>query len=209
MTIGDWNPDNFKISFPPIKHTGSVVSAPTPWKVANISYYLQNTVIRDAKNAVINGSKLSGLVLIISIVDYLASFYKGQKTTPQDYIDFLNDFFPGKYKPFSESIYYQLRCGLLHNLVSTNPFPRNVNINKYDYCIVPESSDHLELSKNGKTIFSVNHFLTDISRAAHEYFFRLIIKSTDNDLLINNFKKRFRKLNGAGAIMYEVIIPEI
>jgi hypothetical protein len=105
-------------------------------------------------------------------------------------------------------MYYQLRCGLLHNLVSNNPFPNNININKYNYFIVQESADHLEFTTDGKTIFSVIHFLTDISRVALEYFYKITMKQTDNQLLITNFKKRFKKLDGAGAIMYEVVIPE-
>jgi hypothetical protein len=97
MTISNWNPDDFKISFPLQKHKGSVVRASTQWKVAHVSNYIQNSVIRDAINATQNGSKLSGLVLGISAVDYLTGYYKGHKTTPQDYIEFLNVFFPNKY----------------------------------------------------------------------------------------------------------------
>lgn len=196
MTLDNWDLEKFKVSFPDITYTGEIINAPVIWKIGRITEFVM-VVLRDANKAVANGSELSGLSLGISIVDYLAGYFSGNRTTSNDYKKFLKEYFPQKYHPFIKSIYIQLRCGLLHNLVSNNPWINN----QYDYVIKRSSEKHLEISNEGKLIFSVQRFLEDIRRAYIEYSYNLIMKPEENEQLINNFEKRFNRISGKGSTM--------
>lgn len=196
MTLKNWDSEKYKVNFPDISYTGEIINAPVIWKIGQITEYIM-LVLRDAYKAAANGSELSGLALGVSIIDYLAGYFVGKRTTSNDYKDFIKEYFPNKYLPFIDSIYSQLRCGLLHNLVAHNPWIKN----QYDYEINRSKENHLDISEQGRLIFSVTIFLEDIRRAYIEYFYNLIEKPEENEQLITNFENRFNRFNGKGSTM--------
>jgi hypothetical protein len=198
MTDATWNENDYDLSFDDISYTGNVINAPINWKIGQIRNYFHGLVIKDAKNAMLCGSMLSGLTLGISSLDYLAGFYCGRKTTENDFVHYLDKYFPDKYKDFNQSIYRQLRCGLLHNLVSKEPW-RN---NQFEFKITKEPINHLDPNENGRIIFSPIIFLEDLRRSARKYVFDLIMKPEENNELLHNFEKRFDINNGTTAIMF-------
>lgn len=201
MTDSNWNINDYKLSFDDIVFTGNVVDAPVNWKIGQIINYFHNTVIKDAINAILHGSELSGLTLGISALDYLAGYYSGHETTGQDFVNYLEKYFPDKYYPFTQSIWGQIRCGLLHNLVSKNPW-RNVNF--YEFIITKNPKNHLGQDENGRYIFSISTFLEDLRRSAIMYVYELVMKPEENNDLLINFENRFNTNNGASAIMVHI-----
>ena len=201
MTDSTWNKSDYELSFEDIVFTGNVIDAPIIWKISQIIVYFKTTVLKDAMNATMNGSGLSGLSLGMSSVDYLAGFYSGKETTQQDFVCYLEKYFPAKYKPFNQSIYKQIRCGILHNLVSNNPWRE---INQYDFKITKEPYHHLDQDENGRYIFSISTFLKDLHRSVIMYAYDLIMKPEENYELLINFKKRFNRNNGTSAIMVHI-----
>jgi hypothetical protein len=196
MTLDNWNPNDYIVDFPDINYSGEIVNAPVIWKIGQITKYIY-VVLHDAINAIANGSELSGLVLGLSTLDYLAGYYAGKKTAAKDFKNYMKKYFPDKYIPFINSIYDQLRCGLLHNLVANNPWTEN----PFRFEINRSVNDHLIERADGIAIFSVRIFLEDLRRSFVIYSYELIMKPEENIELIANFEKRYNRLNGLGSVM--------
>lgn len=196
MTLPDWKDENYHVNFEPFTYTGSLVDARIELKTLKIRRYLLDTVIPDAKRAILVGSELSGLLLVFSTVDYLTGFYCGKKTTKNDIVSYMKNYFPSQYKPFLNDIYEHIRCGLVHNLVLSNPWFDN----SFSFELFKKSKNHLQI-RDGFFIFSMTTFLEDTSRAAKMYLYDVVSNKDKNSSIRKKFDKRFNKKNAAAAYL--------
>lgn len=196
MTLPNWNADDYLVDFEDITYTGPIVNAPLEMKAGWIMKYLHDVIFPDTIKAIVNGSELSGLLLGFSIVDYLAGYFAGRKSQAKDFVAFLNRYFPEQYKQYAKDIYHHLRSGLVHNLALQNPWVQTDTL----FLIEKRSESHLN-KVNGRTMFSIYHFIEDTRRAEIMYLYDLIMRASENQELINNFHKRFNKQNGSASMM--------
>jgi hypothetical protein len=195
MTLKNWNPEDYRFDYEPVYYQGEIVKAPLIHKAIEVYKYLLGFIIPDAAKAFKSGGELSCLLTTFCIVDYLTGYYSGKQSTEKTFTSFVEKYFPQEYQFMSEAL-YQLRCGLVHNLVFFNPWKPSV-----DSLIIEENSpSHLQVVK-GKFVFSILHFLEDTRRATIMYFYDLIMHSDENLALVNNFHKRFNRKNGAASVM--------
>jgi hypothetical protein len=201
MTNPNWNPNDYKFTFPDEPAIeGNIVNFPIIQKVEKIRVFLLKTILVEAHNCLRVKSEIAALLLAIASVEYLAGYYAGEQSRKDDFISFLKDNFPDQYSSYYEAIYDQLRCGLVHNLNILNPW----NKNGIDFLVHSNSPDHLKVNNEGKLIFSVSFFLEDIRRAFWMYVYDLVEKREENQDLIKKFEKRFNRLDGRGALMLKV-----
>lgn len=202
MTNRQWDPENYKFEFPDVPaYEGPLVDMPLIHKVEKVRQFLVGDVLPEAKRCLDVHAELAALLLSLAAVDYLAGFYVGKKTTRDDFVNFMQDYFPKEYQSILDKIYDQLRSGLMHNLVGVFPWKDN-NI---PFVIHPDAKEHLHQNKNGQTIFSVLLFLEDIRRAWWMYAYDIVMKGDKHPDLVTKFSKRFNKLNGLGAFMVKVL----
>lgn len=199
MLLPDYDPKTHPVIFEDINYSGNLVDAPIIWKVGRVIRYLHDDVFREASRAVNLGLDLSSLLISFSIVEYLAGFYAGRQSKAEDFINFINDFFPEKYRPFSSSIYEQLRNGLVHNLTLLNPWLTS----NHEFIIENNSEDHLS-QRDKKVVISIKHFLYDIMIAHGLHSYLIVMKPRDYPDLIKNFEKRFNKKDGTSSTMMKV-----
>jgi len=173
---------------------------PIHHKVEKVRHYLIDEVLGEMEKCIAMGAELAGVLLGLAAVDYLAGFYIGKQSKGENYAAFMHRYFPTKYHPYLKDIYGQLRSGLMHNLVAANPWKPQAT----SFLIHPSSQDHLELNPDGKLIFSIHHFRVDIFRAWRMHAHDLIMKPLENENLVENFNRRFNKLDGIGAFMVKV-----
>lgn len=199
MTLHNWNSKDYEVDFPDIVITEGtrIVDVPLPRKVGYLIEYLLGKILPDAQKATINGFGLAGLFIALATIDYLAGYYVGRGTTGYDYKEFMRRYFPQKYHPYLDIIYIQLRCGLLHNLVTLNPWK---GTNQKDILLQERSSLHL-IELGEKISFSIPIFIEDTRRALIIYQYDLIMHSELNYELVSNFEKRFNMLDGKSAVM--------
>jgi hypothetical protein len=197
MTLPNWNPDDFLLDFEDIHYSGPIIDAPTTYKVMLVSKYIFTEVLKNAKIASMAEADLAALTLALVSIDYLSGYYSGKASNAKSYVAFLDAFFPEIYKKFNESIYYQLRCGLLHNLVAKNPYKKN----QYEFILSNLAKNHLIDNGKGSVVFSVPIFIEDIRRAYAVYSYKLIMEPSQNQELIENFRIRFDKNMGASSVM--------
>lgn len=57
--------------------------------------------------------RVGAFILISCFIDYLAGFRSGKRAIKDDYLGFIEKYFPKEYDP--RKIYEDLRCGLVHN----------------------------------------------------------------------------------------------
>lgn len=196
MTLPNWNADDYLVDFEDINYTGPIVNAPLEMKTGWIMKYLHDVIFPDAIKAIVNGSELSGLLLGFSIVDYLAGYFAGRKSQAKDFIAYLNRYFPEQYKKYAKDIYHHLRSGLVHNLALQNPWVQTDTL----FLVEKRSENHLK-NINGRTVFSIYHFIEDTRRAEIMFLYDLIMQASENQELIDNFHKRFNKQNGSASMM--------
>jgi hypothetical protein len=201
MTIQNWNPNDWKVYFEDIYFEGEIINAPVIWKIGKVTEYILENIVPDAKKALANGGELSSLLLALALIDYIAGYFVGKGTGERAYIDYMKRYFPPKYHPYLHSIYGQLRCGLLHNLVAYNPHYKGEHLN---YIISGVSKDHLERKEISQLIFSIPIFIEDTRRAYIMYSYDLVMKPKDNPDLIANFNDRYNKLNGQSSVMVKI-----
>ncbi len=198
MTDQNWDSNNFLFDFDDVpRYEGELVKMPIHHKIEKVRTYLVDEILIEIEKCIAQGAELSGLLLALASVDYLAGFYVGRQSKRKDYVAFMHHYFPSKYHPLLEAIYDQLRSGLMHNLVAANPWKPQLK----SFLIHPSSEDHLEQNNEGKIVFSVGHFRVDIYRAWRMHAHDLIMKPHENEALLANFNKRFNKLDGVGAFM--------
>lgn len=119
---------------------------PIHHKIEKVRAYLVDGVLSDMEKAQAVGAELSAILLGLAAVDYIASFYVGRQSKRVEYVAFMRRYFHSKYQPFLEDVYDQLRAGLMHNLVATNPWkPR-----AHSFAIQNVSQRHLETNSEGK-----------------------------------------------------------
>ena len=103
-------------------------------------------------------------------------------------------YFPDAYQPYIQSIYRDLRNGLMHNLAATNPWHPEES-----FFIHRNLPLHLERIESGRVLFSVPIFAEDIRRAWIMFIHDLIMEESANPELRSNFEKRFKQVGGLGA----------
>jgi len=194
--LPDWNVENYLFDFEDIHFSGNIVDAPLPVKVGWVTRYLHDIIFPDVIRAITHGGELSGLLLSFSIVDYLAGYFVGRRSQAKDFITFLNEYFPKQYMPFARDVYDHLRSGIVHNLSLQNPWMPAFT----PFALEKQSDFHLQ-NKNGKVVFSITHFVEDTRRSMVMYFHDLVMKSSENETLVNNFHTRFNKHSGAASMM--------
>ncbi|MBI4732987.1 MAG: hypothetical protein HY781_12835 [Chloroflexi bacterium] len=201
MTNPYWNPDDYKFTFPDEPAVeGDIVNFSIIQKIEKIRIFLLQTIFVEARNCLHADSELAALLLAIASVEYLAGYYVGKQSQRNDFISFLTAYFPDQYAPYYDAIYDQLRCGLVHNLNVMNPWKKN----GIDFLIHPNSPNHLKLNDEGKLIFSITLFLEDIRRAFWMYIHDVVEKQGENQELVENFIKRFNRVDGRGALMIKI-----
>ncbi|MDP1548385.1 MAG: hypothetical protein Q8L87_20420 [Anaerolineales bacterium] len=196
MTLPNWKAEDYFVDFETFYFEGKRVQAPIIRKIGWIIENLNTVIYPDAIRAIVNGGELSGLLLGFSVVEYLAGYYFGRNSNSKDVKNFMSRYFPGQYKPFTEDIISQLRNGLVHNLSISNPWVPH----KYIFTIEKRSDSHLQ-EVDGKIIFSIYHYLEDGRRAMVMYFYDMVMKSEENQDLIDNFEKRFNKKDGSASMI--------
>ena len=201
MTDQNWDTDDYKFKFEDVPaYEGELTQMPIHHKMDKVRQYLVHHVLPDMERAEAARAELSAILLGLAAVDYLAGFYVGRQSKRYDYIAFMKRYFPSEYESILEDIYDQLRSGLMHNLVATNPWkPTSTS-----FSIHKHSEQHLETNQAGRVIFSVGHLRVDIFRAWRMYAYDLIMKPGDNQQEIRSFNRRFNKLDGVGAFMVQV-----
>ncbi|MGV8027217.1 MAG: hypothetical protein AB2L18_11720 [Anaerolineaceae bacterium] len=199
MTLPTWNVNDYVFDFKDVFYSGPLVNAPIELKVDKVITYLNELVFPDAITAIMQGAELSGTLLSISTVEYLAGYFSGKQAQQKDFIAFVNRYFPEPYPIFINDIYTHIRCGLFHNLSIINPWNQFEN----EFLLEMKSDGHLKL-RDGKIVFSVLHFVEDTRRSMIMYFYDLIMKKDINQELINNFNKRFNKQDGVSSIMIKI-----
>jgi len=201
MTNQIWNPNDYEFDFDDVPtYEGELTQMPIHHKMEKVRSYLIIDVLGDMEKAQSVGAELSAILLGLAAIDYLAGFFVGRQSKRDDYISFMSRYFPSQYQQFLDAVYDQLRSGLMHNLVATNPWkPR-----AYSFTIQKHSQRHLQTDKEGKIIFSVGHLRVDLFRAWRMYAYDLIMKPDENENEIRNFNRRFNKLDGVGAFMVQV-----
>ena len=200
MTDEKWNPQDYFVDFPDVpRYEGPLAELPFMHQVAKVQHYVMNEIIPEIMRAIVANAELSGLVLSLALIDYIAGYYAGKETGGKDYMNFINQYFPDAYKPYVQSIYRDLRNGLMHNLAATNPWhPEN------SFFIHRNLPQHLTRVESGKVLFSVPIFLEDIRRAWFMFIHDLIMEETTGQELKSNFEKRFKKVGGLGAFMERI-----
>jgi hypothetical protein len=200
MTDPHWNPEDYHVSFPDEpRYEGLLEEMPFLHQVAKVHHYVMDEIIPEIGRAILANAELSGLVLCLALVDYISGYYMGKETGGKDYIAFMNQYFPDGYKPYIQSIYRDLRNGLMHNLAATNPWhPEN------SFLIHRNSPEHLIRTKSGRVLFSVPKFREDVRRAWFMYRYDLIMKQSTNPNLKTNFEERFKQVAGLGAYMKRI-----
>ena len=196
MTLPNWKPEDYYIDFESFRYTGNIVDAPIVFKVISVIKYLSEQIFPDAILAIQNGGELSGLLLVFSTIEYLTGYYSGKNSQEKFFVSFMERYFPSQYKNFTQEIFRQLRCGLIHNLTIINPW----NSSDIQFILEKYSKLHLQKAEN-KIVFSTMHFLEDTRRATYMYQYDLIMKQEENKDLINNFNRRFNKKDGAASTM--------
>ena len=196
MTLPDWNVEDYLFEFEPIQYTGRLVDAPLIFKTGKVLGFLHDSIFSDAFKALKCGAELSALLMGFSIIEYLAGYYTGRRTKSEDFISFINAYFPDVYSEFIDDIYTQLRCGLVHNLNLQNPWKPSEN----KFKIETNSKYHLK-KEISLCVLSIYHFLADSRRAMVMYLYDLVMKKSENQDLIKNFEKRFNRQEGVTSIM--------
>jgi|WetSurMetagenome_2_1015567.scaffolds.fasta_scaffold279108_2 hypothetical protein len=199
MTDAKWKPEDYFVNFPDVlPFEGPLEKLPFMHQVDKVCHYVMKVIIPEILRAINADAELSGLVLSLALVDYIAGYYSGKETSGKDYINFLNHYFPEVYKPYSQSIYRDLRNGLMHNLAATNPW----HPEKF-FFIHRNLPHHLFQEESGRVLFSVPIFLEDIRRAWIMYMHDLIEEGSGQELK-PNFEKRFKQIGGLGAFMEKI-----
>lgn len=201
MTNKNWNPDDYRFEFPDVPaYEGRLVDMPLEHKIEKVRHFLLDEIFEDAHKCINIHAELSALFLALASVDYLSGFFVGRQSTKLAYVSFMRRYFPQEYEPIIDTLYSQLRCGLMHNLVVTNPWKKTST----SFLIHPNSQDHLVENQEGQIIFSVLVFIEDIRRSFWMFAHDLIMRKEANPDLVLNFDNRFNRLNGLGAFMTRV-----
>jgi hypothetical protein len=202
MTDKNWNLEEWFVDYPaPPPYSGPIVDMPIPGKIQKVTEFLLGEVTKEALRCLNVQAELASLLLCLAAVDYMAGFFVGKQTGRNDFIAFMDEYFPPKYTSFSGIIYDQLRCGLMHNLVAVNPWKKK---SSFAFRIHPNSEIHLEKISDEETLFSVRIFLEDVKRAWVMYAHDVVMKGDRFPEIVNKFNRRFNNIGGRGALMMRI-----
>ncbi len=198
MTDKHWNPSAYKFEFPDVPpYERTLIGMPIMHKIERVRRFFTIEILGEIQRCLNAKAELSALVLCLAAIDYLTGFHVGKQSKKADFIEFVDRYFPVEYKPFLDDIYVQLRSGLMHNLTILNPW-HGIGT---EFLIRPNSARHLVQNDEGKTIFSVAIFCEDIRRAFWIYIHDIVMKAEANPQRVENFERRFNKLDARAAIM--------
>ena len=196
MTLPNWNPDEYLVSFDDIRYTGPIIEAPLIFKANKVFEFLHKDIFPDAFRALRCKADLSSLLLCFSIIEYLAGYYCGSQNSRKNFISYLESFYPSIYYDLSVEIYEQLRCGLVHNLNMKNPWKTS------DIKFKIEDKSEFHLKHDGDdVIFSIYHLIEDTRRSAIEFFYRIVMYPEENKEIVENFIFRFNQQDGVSSFM--------
>lgn len=71
--------------------------------------------VGDIERAFDGGAKVGAFILTFVAIDCLATWCAGDDSSHKHFEEFIEDFFPEKYKVLARDFYTYLRCGLVHN----------------------------------------------------------------------------------------------
>ena len=148
-----------------------------------------------------HGANFGGVALICAYIDFMGKLYLGiggDGQIKERFVKFTNDFFGEKYRPFSEFIYSDYRCGLLHQF-----FPRRgagvmsgEENRKY----------HLAIDKeNGLIPINITVFLEDFKKAVDSYYKKLM----GDEQLKNNFNTVYQSMKDTVSENFKDLLTEI
>jgi len=196
-----WNQEDYLFEFDDVpRYEGELVEMPIHHKVEKVRHYLIDEILGEMERCLLADADLGALLLGLAAVDYLAGFYVGKQSTGKDYQAFMKRYFPPQYREYLDSFYSQLRSGMMHNLVAANPWKPKAT----SFLVTTKSSSHLQTTSSGQVVFSVSHFRIDIYRAWRMHAHDMIMKPDKHNDLVQNFVRRFNKLDGVGAFMEKV-----
>jgi hypothetical protein len=192
----NWNADDFLLDFPDIAWPGGeLVEMPLELKIKKVGEHVAN-VLREGRQCLAVGAELGAAMLGLAVVDYMAGFRCGRKSTGADFKGFLEEYFPPLYTEHAAWIYEHLRCGLMHNLTAINPWqPRGAQ-----FRITGKGDVHLEPAE-GALVFQVHVFLIDVYRAWVMFQHHLVMRADRSGKEVHAFGRRFDRLGGAATIM--------
>ena len=195
-TDPNWNVDDYLLNFPDIAWPGGeLVDMPLELKVQKVGEHVAN-VLREGSQCLTIGAELGASMLGVAVVDYVAGFRRGRKSTGADFRRFLEEYFPPLYRGHAVWIYEQLRCGLMHNLTAINPWQSGVT----RFRITGEGDMHLEPADD-TMVFQVRVFLIDVYRAWVMYQHHLVMRADRKGDEVLAFCRRFDRLGGIASMM--------
>ena len=192
----NWNVDDFLLDFPDIAWPGGeLVDMPLELKIRRVGEHVAN-VLREGNQCLTVGAELGAAMLGLAVVDYMAGFRSGRKSTGTDFKEFLKEYFSPLYAVHAAWIYEHLRCGLMHNLTAINPWqPRAPQ-----FRITAQGDVHLE-SAEGTLVFQLHVFLIDVYRAWVMFQHHLVMHAERSGEEVRAFCRRFDRLGGVASIM--------
>lgn len=138
--------------------------------------HFMDWVFRPLDRLVVSDDALIGFIFMACVIDYLAGFMCGGKTTNKEYKQFITEYFPtGLYD--ADDLYDSLRNGLVHMFTIKN----------HKYSLTHNSPDlHLKLDGEGRVTLNAGNFRDDLKQATLKYFDAV----EKQPKLLDNFIKR-------------------
>ena len=130
-----------------------------------------------------HGANFGGVALICAYIDFMGKLYLGiggDGQIKERFVKFTNDFFGEKYRPFSEFIYSDYRCGLLHQF-----FPKKgAGVMRGE----ENKEHHLKIDRENEIIpINLTVFFEDFRDAVRKYYEKLKEdKCLQDNFLTNN-----------------------
>jgi len=191
----DWKVEDYLVSFPDTWFAGALVDAPIHVKAFWVQQYVFE-ILKAARRCLMVDAEIPSVITGLATVDYIAGFNAGHESRGTDYVGFVREYFPNTYEPFVDAIYSDLRCGLMHNLVTKNPWRQA----QRSFLLVTSASNHLAVESNS-VVWSVATFLEHIGRAWAMYAHAVIMNPDASLDRARKFTARFDRLAGTGAFL--------
>ncbi len=192
----NWNVEDYLLEFPDIVWPGGeLVEMPLELKVRKVGEHVAS-VLREASQCLGVDAELGAAMLGLAVVDYMAGFRHGRKSTGADFRGFLGEYFPPVYREHGVWIYEHLRCGLMHNLTAINPWQANTT----RFHITGKGEFHLTVT-DGALVFQIHVFLIDVYRAWVMYQHHLVMQADRDGESVRAFCRRFDRLGGIASMM--------
>jgi len=131
-----------------------------PNDIEDVFQRFNDMAVGDIKRAFSGGAKVGAFILTFVAIDCLTTWYVGHDSKGKDLENFIEEFFPEKYKTLAKDFYRYLRCGLVHNY--------STKTDKYaltDGC----SAAHLKTS-DGTIVLNWESFFSDFLAARDRYY---------------------------------------